>query len=100
VLEAANGRDAFQLASSADVDLLITDLVMPEQEGLETLGRLRKLRADLAIVAISGAFGGSLLSAARLLGAQATLPKPISADALISTVHDVLAGRSNGNAPV
>ena len=59
------------------IDLVITDLVMPEQEGLETLQRLRAERPELPVIVISGAFGGSFLKTARRFGATATLPKPI-----------------------
>jgi CheY-like chemotaxis protein len=91
VLESSNGKDATRQVIAERVDLVITDLVMPEQEGIETVIQLRKLLPDLGIVAISGAFAGGMLDAARLLGADATLPKPISADQLLDTVRHVTA---------
>jgi hypothetical protein len=91
VIEAANGRQALEkLAQSPRVDLMITDIVMPEQEGLEMLRSLRRERPDLKVIAISGAFGGEYLEAAELLGAKASLQKPIDQRELLQTIHDVL----------
>ena len=73
------------------VDLVITDLVMPEQEGLETLRRLRVERPNLPVIAISGAFGGSFLETASRLGATATLAKPIDPETLLRAVRKALA---------
>jgi CheY-like chemotaxis protein len=88
---AANGKVAMDLVSRrSDIDVVICDLVMPEQEGMETIIELRKSRPELRIIAASGAFGGGLLSAARALGANATLPKPVSQEELIATVTRVL----------
>jgi CheY-like chemotaxis protein len=68
VIEAANGRQALEkLAQPPRVDLMITDIVMPEQEGLEMLRALRRQRPDLKVIAISGAYGGEYLEAAELL---------------------------------
>jgi len=91
VVEAANGREAVEAIRSRRVDLLITDLVMPEQEGIETILALRKSSASLKIVAISGAFEGRYLNAAASLGADATILKPVSPHDLLSTVREVLA---------
>ena len=70
---------------------MITDLVMPEREGLETLQSLRAERPELPVIVISGAFGGSFLKTARRFGAAATLPKPIDPEALLRAVRDALA---------
>jgi len=91
VVDAANGREAAQIIHSRKVDLLITDLVMPEQEGIETILALRRSNVALKIVAVSGAFEGRYLNAAASLGADATLLKPVSPADLLSTVSRVLA---------
>jgi DNA-binding response OmpR family regulator len=91
VLDAANGREADHIIHTQKVDLLITDLVMPEQEGIETILALRRSKAGLKIIAISGAFEGRYLNAAASLGADATLLKPVSPADLLSTVSTVLA---------
>ncbi len=93
VFVACDGREACQmLTSGTDPDLIITDLVMPNQEGLETIRAIRERYPDVGIIAISGAFGGKFLKMAKGFGADATLIKPIKPDQLWSTVAGVLAG--------
>ncbi len=91
VFEAANGKQAHTLALANNVDLVITDLVMPEQEGLETIQGLRRELPGVGIIAVSGAFGGRFLAAARMLGADAVLGKPVSPETLLAKVKEVLA---------
>jgi len=90
VLTANNGAEALQIVRKCDLDLVITDLVMPESEGLETIRTIRSEQPHLRIIATSGAFEGKFLQAAALLGACATLAKPIGRDQLLSTVRRVL----------
>ncbi|MCA8981638.1 MAG: response regulator [Planctomycetes bacterium] len=90
----ADGAGAAGVVEEGAIDLVITDLIMPGQEGMATIGELRGRWAELPILAISG--GGrvsalDLLPVARSLGANATLPKPISAERLFEVV-DRLAG--------
>jgi CheY-like chemotaxis protein len=92
VLEANDGKQAVQHVESNGVSLVITDLAMPEQEGIETIRRLRHERPDLKIIAISGQFAGGVLAAARVLGANASLAKPIDPDELLRVVRRLLAG--------
>src|SRR5687767_13037626 len=89
VAEAANGREALRVIDSEPIDLMITDIVMPDQEGLETLTALRAGGRPLKIIAISGA-AFSCLKIAKILGANATLPKPVTPDDLLATVERVL----------
>ena len=95
VSEAADGKEAFHLALEDPPAVVITDLVMPEQEGIETIRALRRRLPQLAIVAISGAFGGQFLNTAKILGADAILDKPLRADVLLAKVSDVLARRGS-----
>ena len=88
---ASNGKQAMVIAGQQHPDLVITDLVMPEQEGIETIRELRRTYPDTKIIAISGAFNGNLLGAAKFLGAQAALVKPVSPKELLSAVQQVLA---------
>ena len=90
VVEAANGKMAVELLRRERVDLVITDLAMPEQEGIETIRLLKEEYPKLKIIAISGAFGGTFLEIAKLLGAGAALLKPIQLDNLLHTVHQLL----------
>jgi two-component system cell cycle sensor histidine kinase/response regulator CckA len=91
VLSATNGAEALQIVRGRHLDLVITDLVMPESEGIETIHAIRSEQPSLKIIATSGAFEGRFLRAAALLGACATLLKPIGRDQLLSTVRRVLS---------
>jgi PAS domain S-box-containing protein len=91
VVEAGDGKSGMRKIETQEVDLVITDLVMPEQEGLETLQRLRVERPNLPVIAVSGAFGGSYLKTARRFGATATLAKPIDPETLLRAVREALA---------
>src|SRR5690606_15488430 len=71
VLEARHGGEAIDLCRQYRVDLLLTDLVMPEQEGLETIRQLRTDLPHVQIVAMSGAFDGRFLNVAPAFGASA-----------------------------
>jgi PAS domain S-box-containing protein len=90
VLEAKNGREAIQHVETSGAELVITDLAMPEQEGIETIQRLHRALPQLKIIAISGQFAGPLLQATERLGAQASLAKPIQADELLQVVARVM----------
>jgi len=89
-IEAADGEQALKEVRAGQVDLVLMDLVMPQQEGIETIRILRHEMPGIGIIAISGAFGGQYLDIARLLGAQAVLTKPVSADTLLAKVAEVL----------
>jgi len=77
---ALNGRDGMELFEKNKPDLLITDIIMPEKEGLETILELRKKYPELKIIAISG--GGRIgpegyLPSAKRLGADMVFQKPL-----------------------
>ena len=89
----ADGAAALKLFSKKSFDLVITDLIMPEKDGLETLAELRKLRPRARAIAISG--GGwvhprDYLPMARSLGADATLAKPFTIAQILELVGNVL----------
>jgi DNA-binding response OmpR family regulator len=71
-------------------DLLVLDLMMPEPDGFDLLNTERSKFPYLRIIAISGYCDGVLLDAARILGAVATLPKPVKGEALAAKVREVL----------
>ena len=77
-------------------DAVICDLVMPEQDGIETIREIRFASPDVAIVAISGgaptgeAISFNRLSSAHWLGADVTLKKPFSMPALVSAVEEAV----------
>ena len=93
VLEADNGKDAILYFKPSLTDLVITDLIMPEEDGLKVIMKLRELKPGLKIIAISGggkAGPGSYLSLAKALGANAVFSKPFSINALIDRIEELL----------
>lgn len=95
VLPCENGRKAIEYIEHEHADLLITDIIMPEMDGVETVRAARRLRPDLPILAMSG--GGSFgpadyLGIAQTFGATAILAKPFSPPDLVELVAKLLAG--------
>jgi len=90
VIEAKDGRDAIKRFKSSLTDIVITDLLMPEQDGIGLIMELRKTRQDIRIIAISG--GGKIgpsnyLDVARALGADAVFSKPFNLNTFIEEVE-------------
>ena len=92
--EASNGLDALRQVEAASPDLVILDLVMPEQEGIETIHKIRMTHKELKIIAVSGAFAGQFLRTAELLGANAVLAKPLNLAELAGLVEKLLCRTS------
>ncbi len=90
VLEAANGEQALAILAGGGVDLLLADILMPQQDGLECIRIARKNYRDVKIVAMSGA-REDYLGVASLLGAQAVVGKPFKRDFLLGIVGRLLA---------
>ena len=93
VVAAENGIEGVARHREELPDLIITDMVMPEQGGAETIHQIRRAAPDARIIAISG--GGSLdgthlLTVAKRLGVIETLQKPFSADELIACINRLL----------
>ena len=92
VAGAANGAEGLKLLESQPVDLIITDILMPEKEGIETIIETRKSHPNIKIVAISG--GGRArnfhpLKIASKIGVDMTLPKPFEPDELLAVVKKI-----------
>jgi len=68
---------------------VITDLVMPNVEGLETIRAIRQRQSGLRVIAVSGAFG-DYLRIAEMLGADKILRKPVAPEHLVQAVQDLL----------
>jgi CheY-like chemotaxis protein len=97
VLEGTDGRDGFDQFLRTRVDLVITDILMPNQEGIETIEQIKELEPDLPIIAMSGVRREgpfSVLDDALLIGADAALEKPFDVAVLVRHVEELLARRS------
>ncbi len=92
VSEATNGLDGVRRFREEPADLVLTDLVMPVQEGVETIMELRRVRKDLPIIAMSGGLPNSTLylKIAAGIGAQRLLAKPFTPQQLIKVVNETL----------
>ena len=94
---AVDGLQALDIARTLRPHLVVTDIIMPRREGLETIRELRRDHPDVRIVAISG--GGSshaadYLEVARKFGADQVLRKPFKPAELRRIIDDLLAGDS------
>jgi DNA-binding response OmpR family regulator len=97
VIEATDGRDGFRKFQAEAPRIVITDIVMPEQEGMETIRSIRRAGSEVGIIAISGGGSGRAsvyLDWAEALGADAILAKPFRPAELQDTVDRLLAGPS------
>jgi CheY-like chemotaxis protein len=93
VIEAGNGVEGLLALEQHAVDLVVTDIIMPEQEGIETIRRIRDRDPNVGIIAISG--GGrtrnfGFLEFAKKLGANCALSKPFTGTQLLALVEDTL----------
>jgi CheY-like chemotaxis protein len=96
VREAANGVVAVRLLEEERFDLVITDVVMPDMEGLELVRRIRRMDQPPRILVISGGGGGDAnqyLALAAQFGADALLPKPFSAQWLAEAIIKAMIAR-------
>jgi CheY-like chemotaxis protein len=94
VLAARDGKFALALIAATAVDLVVTDVFMPDMDGLEVLRALRRQRPHLPVVVMSGndqprRFDAR--SAASLMGAVEWIAKPVTAGALLDSVARILA---------
>lgn len=91
--EAGDGREALKMARKACPDVIVTDILMPNMEGLETIMEMRKIRPHVKIIAMSGGGrmkNGSFLDIAKQFGANAVLEKPFEIVALSDAVENCL----------
>jgi CheY-like chemotaxis protein len=93
VTEAQNGKEGIAQYARVPADLVLTDLIMPEKEGIETIIELRKKWPGVKIIAMSGggrASAASYLKTAQQLGAARVLHKPFSNDELTAAIDSLL----------
>lgn len=94
VLEAANGVEAVAIFRERDVDIVVTDIIMPQKEGIETIIEMRRIKPDTRIVAISGSGrvrNLDFLDIAGKVGADVVLAKPFTGAELIEAINKCAA---------
>jgi CheY-like chemotaxis protein len=94
VQSAGDGAEALHMVHETAFDMMVTDLVMPEKEGLEIIREVRREFPLIKIIAMTGGGYGSpseYLALARAFGVEKTLLKPFSRDDIITAVSQVLA---------
>ncbi len=100
VVEAEHGRKALEEMAIKPVALVITDMIMPEMDGVETLVALRRDHPKVKIIAISG--GGirtaeQLLELAQMLGAHKTFSKPLNPEELLDAISSLIGPETQGS---
>lgn len=93
VHEAGDGKEGLKLLAARPVGLVITDIIMPEVEGVELIFRIRKTHPKVPIIAMSG--GGRLsplgyLEVAKSCGANRTMTKPFEIEQLVRAIEELL----------
>jgi len=93
VTVARDGKEGIAAFRANPPDLVLTDIIMPEQEGIETIMQMRRTHPHVKIIAMSG--GGRIgnadfLSIAKNLGADATVAKPFDVEALLDLMQSLL----------
>ena len=94
VLEAVNGKEAIMHFKPTLTDLVVTDLIMPDEDGLKVIIKLKELKPSIKIIAISGGGKvgpGSYLNLAKALGANAIFSKPFSINDLLMKIDELLS---------
>jgi|SRR5882724_10750867 len=94
VTTAEDGKEASKLLAAETFSLVLTDLLMPDRDGIEVVGELRKKYPDIPVVVMSG--GGRMrhveyLKMAKSFGAHAALEKPFKSELLLATIGGLLA---------
>ncbi|MFO7936981.1 MAG: response regulator [Kiritimatiellia bacterium] len=89
----SNGRKGLEKLRDFDADLIITDIMMPDMDGLEVVREIRKNYADLPVIAISGGMRNAAInfvSAAKDFGADVIFEKPVELSELLASVKELI----------
>lgn len=100
VREAGDGAEALQLYRTAPADVVVTDIVMPNKEGIETIFELRRSAPQVKIIAMSGQGTVDFLDMARKLGADHVLRKPFEMRVFVALVRNCLKAARTTTPPV
>jgi DNA-binding response OmpR family regulator len=104
VMQARDGDEGLRIFRVEPADLVLTDIVMPNKEGIATVAELRRAHPNLGIIAMSGGLAHNAplyLKLAGALGANRTLKKPFDLPTLLTAIEEVLAaaGKDKPSAP-
>jgi CheY-like chemotaxis protein len=83
---AEDGEDALEIFRAEDIDVVVTDMVMPHVDGLSFIREIRRMDAGVEVIAVSGVSSDEL-GLAHELGAFATLAKPVDPEKLVEAVN-------------
>lgn len=98
VITAPDGQQALACLATEDIDLIITDLVMPKMDGIDFVKQLREIRPELPVIVVSGSTRNIMqrygIDSIQVPGANASLPKPFKSVDLIEQVRQLLPSRN------
>jgi len=102
VHQAGDGREGLKVLDGHEVSLVVTDIIMPDVEGVELIFRLKKTHPGLPVIAMSG--GGRMspkgyLDVAKSCGAARTISKPFDLQQLLDAIAELLAGSTKPAPP-
>jgi CheY-like chemotaxis protein len=90
VFSAHDGKQALQFFETNPIDLIITDIFMPEKDGLEVIITMRNKHPDVPVIAITGGAYLGILHVAQRIGAVCTLEKPFKLEDLLAAIRRYL----------
>jgi YesN/AraC family two-component response regulator len=91
---AHNGKEALRVLETVEVDLMVTDLVMPEMDGFELIGIMKKDYPSVPVIVISAYLDNEVESGLRALGIDHYLEKPLDFEELTSAIKDKVSSAS------
>ncbi len=94
VAEAGDGRIGLRLHAAAPADVIITDIFMPDFDGIETIRELRRVAPGVKVIVVSGGDSTgtlNMLDDAKLLGADRAFHKPLKPEELLGAVREMLS---------
>ena len=100
VLPACHGKEGLQLLADHTVDVILTDVFMPEMEGLETIRHIREAYPNIPIVVMTGSLNDIYKEIGIKLGAVCGLSKPFNTNELLTALDHALEGREKDNVEV